>query len=236
MNPEAKCSLNLGQRRPVCPGSLRRSSGLQVRIHVTSCHVARHVGCSSTRVQPGGINRSSRRPSEGPVLAPLCGCADRGLGTIATNVSTSTQSNDGGYYSLQLPVGNYDLSATKPGFAELIQHNIDLTVGSNIGLELALSIGTATTRVDVTASVTPLLAPNEVSVTTTVPSSLVSNVPVEVAGGMRNSADFLKLTPGYQGNSFSARLNGGVAWTRKSLLTAPTCRLWASGPAFRGSK
>ena len=91
-------------------------------------------------------------------------------------------------------------------------------MGGNVGLDLALSVGATTTTVEVTASVTPLLTPNEVSGETTVPSSLVSNVPVEVSSGMRNSADFLRMTPGYQGNSFSARLNGGVGLDQEVLI------------------
>ena len=58
-----------------------------------------------------------------------------------------------GYYTLQLPLGNYDISATKPGFKELLQHNIDVTVGGSVGLDLALSVGATTTTVEVTADI-----------------------------------------------------------------------------------
>jgi Carboxypeptidase regulatory-like domain len=235
MSPEAKRSLNLGQRRAICPGSLRPSSGLQVRITLplvillAMCAVPR---IAFSQVASTGQVGGQVRDQSGAVIA----AAQLVARNIATNVSTSAQSNDGGYYSIQLPVGNYDLSATKPGFGELVQHNLDVTVGSNIALDIALSIGATTTRVEVTASATPLLTPNEVSVQTTVPTSLVSNVPVEVAGGMRNSADFLKLTPGYQGNSFSARLNGGVGLDQEVLIDGANVSPVGFGTGIQGQQ
>jgi len=218
MNPKAKRFLNLVQRsKAECPGSLRRPRGLQVQIRLQlfvlliTWAVPRLVfgqEASSGRVSGQVRDQSGAVIAEAQIMAR----------NIAQNVSTSARSNDAGYYSLQVPVGNYDISATKLGFKELVQHNIEVTVGSNVGLDLALSVGATTSTVEVMASVTPLLTPNEVSGETTVPSSLVSTVPVEVAGGMRNSADFLKLTPGYQGTAFSARLNGGVGLDQEVLI------------------
>jgi hypothetical protein len=153
---------------------------------------------------------------------------------LAQNTTSSAQSNNDGYYTFKLPLGNYDISATKPGFKELIQHNIDVTVGSNVGLDLALTVGAATTTVEVTT--TSLLAPNEVSGETTVPSSLVSSVPVEVSSGMRNSADFLRLTPGYQGSSFSARLNGGVGLDQEVLIDGADVSPVGFGTGIQGAQ
>jgi len=155
---------------------------------------------------------------------------------IAQNTSTAAQSNADGYYTLQLSLGNYDVSATKPGFKELLQHNVIVTVGGSVPLDFALSVGATTTTVEVTASVTPLLAPTEASGETTVPSSLVSSVPVEVSSGMRNSADFLRMTPGYQGNSFSARLNGGVGIDQEVLIDGADVSPVGFGTAIQGGQ
>jgi hypothetical protein len=215
MNPEAKRFLNLVQRAEVCPGSLRRSSRLQVRItlhlFILLVMVAVPSLVFSQQASTGQVSGQVRDQS-GAVIAG----AQITARNIAQNTTATAQSNADGYYNLQLPLGNYDISATKPGFKELLQHNIDVTVGGSVGLDLALSVGATTTTVEVTA--TSLLAPTEVSGETTVPTSLVSNVPVEVSSGMRNSADFLRMTPGYQGNSFSARLNGGVGLDQEVLI------------------
>jgi Carboxypeptidase regulatory-like domain len=235
MNTEAKRFSSLVQTGSVCPSSLRRSGGLQVRIPLL---VFLLLGTWATprflfsqEASTGQVTGQVRDQS-GAAIADARIVARN----IAKNISTATQSNGSGYYSLQVPVGNYDISATKPGFKELIQHNVDVTVGSNVGLDLSLPIGATTTTVEITASVTPLLTPNEVSVETTVPSSLVSSVPVEVAGGMRNSADFLKLTPGYQGSSFSARLNGGVGLDQEVLIDGANVSPVGFGTGIQGTQ
>ena len=235
MNPKAKRFLNLVQRRAERPGSLRRSSGQQVRItlHLLVLLVtwAAPRLVYSQEASNGRITGQVRDQS-GAAIAD----AEITARNIAQNVSTSARSNEAGYYNLQLPVGNYDISATKAGFKELIQHNIEITVGSNVELDLALSVGATTSTVEVAASVTPLLTPNEASGQTTVPSSLVSNVPVEVSGGMRNSADFLKLTPGYQGTSFSARLNGGVGLDQEVLIDGADVSPVGFGTGIQGNQ
>lgn len=235
MNPKAKRFLNLVQRRAERPGSLRRSSRLQVRItlHLFLLLVTWAVPqlvysqeASTGRVSGQVRDESGAAIADAKILAR----------NIAQNASTAARSNDAGYYSLQLPIGKYDISATKTGFRELIQHNVEVTVGGNVGLDLALSVGATTSTVEVMAGVTPLLTPNEVSGETTVPSSLVSNVPVEVSGGMRNSADFLKLTPGYQGTSFSARLNGGVGLDQEVLIDGADVSPVGFGTGIQGSQ
>jgi hypothetical protein len=235
MNAEAKRVLSLVQRAAECPGSLRRSRGLQVRItlHLFLLLVIWAVPrlVYSQEASTGRVSGQVRDQSGASVAdAQITGR------NIAQNVSSSVRSNSAGYYSLQLPIGNYDISATKAGFKELVQHKIEVTVGSNVALDLALSVGATTSTIEVMASVTPLLTPNEVSGETTVPSSLVSNVPVEVSGGMRNSADFLKLTPGYQGTSFSARLNGGVGLDQEVLIDGADVSPVGFGTGIQGNQ
>src|SRR5579885_1990378 len=137
---------------------------------------------------------------------------------VSTNVVSMTRSNASGYYLLQLPVGIYEISASATGFRQVVRQNVAVTVGADVGIDFHLQLATSRTVVQVQGQVSPLITPNESSVQTTVGNDLVSTLPVEVAGGMRNSADFLKLTPGYQGNSFEANLNGGDGLDQEVLI------------------
>jgi hypothetical protein len=128
-----------------------------------------------------------------------------------TNVVSATQTDRSGYYSLQLPSGDYAISASATGFATLLQQDVSVTIGGDVGLDFHLQVASTTTTVEVKADASAeLITPNSSVVQTTVDSSLVSAIPVEVSGAMRNANSFLKLEPGYNG----ASLNGGAPQTQ----------------------
>ena len=155
---------------------------------------------------------------------------------LGTNLVTNGQSNDSGYYVLELPVGNYSIEVSKPGFRSAVRQRVTVTVGADIGIDFALAIGTAEQSVDVQAEENPLITPNSSQVQTTVEPELVQNLPLAVSGGIRNSADFLKLTPGYNGNSFAARLNGGVGLDQEVTIDGATVSPVAFGSGIQGSQ
>jgi hypothetical protein len=235
MDPEARRSFNFVRGGAGYPDSLRRSSRwyvqitLQVFILLVMCAAPQVL--FSQQAASGQIGGQVTDQSGAVIPSTRIVAVN-----IATNVASSTQSNSSGYYSLQLPTGTYNISATKTGFSELVQNNIQVTVGSNVGLNLVLTVGATTTKVEVTATATPLMTPHEASVQTTVPSSLVSEIPVEVSGGMRNAADFLKLTPGYQGSAFSARLNGGVGLDQEVLVDGANVSPVGFGTGIQGNQ
>jgi hypothetical protein len=128
-----------------------------------------------------------------------------------TNVVGATQTDTSGYYSLQLPSGDYVVSVSATGFATLVQKNVTVTIGADVGVDLHLQVAATTTTVEVKGDASAaLITPNSAVVQTTLDSSLVAAIPVEVAGAMRNASSFLKLEPGYNGQS----LNGGAPQTQ----------------------
>ncbi len=128
-----------------------------------------------------------------------------------TNVVSATQTDTSGYYLLQLPSGDYVISVSATGFATLVQQNVSVTIGGDVGLDFHLQVAATTTTVEVKGDASAeLITPNSSVVQTTVDSSLVSAIPVEVSGAMRNASSFLKLEPGYNGQS----LNGGAPQTQ----------------------
>jgi hypothetical protein len=128
-----------------------------------------------------------------------------------TNVVSATQTDASGYYLLQLPSGDYVVSVSATGFATLVQQNVSVTIGGDVGLDFHLQVATTTQTVEVKGDASAeLITPNSSVVQTTVDSSLVTAIPVEVSGAMRNASSFLKLEPGYNGFS----LNGGAPQTQ----------------------
>jgi hypothetical protein len=70
----------------------------------------------------------------------------------ATGIKHQTVSSGGGVFSFpNLAVGTYNLSATASGFKTYSQKGIVLEVGSNIGINVSLSIGEASQQVEVQA-------------------------------------------------------------------------------------
>jgi Carboxypeptidase regulatory-like domain len=173
------------------------------------------VCCFSALAQNVGGRVSGRITDQSGAVVPGVQIRARNVSTGTPNV---TQTDTSGYYALQLPVGVYEISATRTGFRTVVQQNITITVGGDVALDFSMQVASTQTVVHVTGQVSPLVTPTDSSVQTTVTNDLVSAVPVEVAGAMRNSADFLKLTPGYQGNSFSANLNGGDGFDQEILV------------------
>jgi len=111
---------------------------------------------------------------------------------VATGVSQSTQSNADGYYRfVALPVGSYDLTVTKSGFAAQTRKSIDVSVGAKIALDLKMGVSAETQTVNVTEE-TPLVETTRTTVSTTVDSTSVAQLPVNG----RNFLDFVLLTPG----------------------------------------
>jgi outer membrane receptor protein involved in Fe transport len=110
----------------------------------------------------------------------------------ATGVVQSTQSNADGYYRfIALPVGAYDLTINKSGFAAQTRKGIDVSVGGKIALDIKLGVSSTEQTVNVTEE-TPLVETTRTNVSTTVNASSVRDLPVNG----RNFLDFVLLTPG----------------------------------------
>lgn len=109
----------------------------------------------------------------------------------ATNFSKSfTTEADGRFTFLSMPPGRYVVTAAKPGFAKLIQENLELTVGRLINLDLDLKVSGVSGEVTVTTS--PNIDTAKTESSTTLNSTAIENTPV--LG--RKFEDLLTLTPG----------------------------------------
>jgi len=110
----------------------------------------------------------------------------------ATGVSETLTSNDQGRYNApDLVVGPYQVQASKSGFENIVQKNINLTVGSQLVINLTLPVGQAQTTVTVETAV------SQVETQSTAISSLVSPTQMtELPLNGRNFEQLLTLSPG----------------------------------------
>src|SRR6266704_99818 len=109
---------------------------------------------------------------------------------LDTNFTRSQVSDAGGRFAfLQMPPGRYTVTASQPGFATIVQENVELTVGQALSLPISMRVSGVTEEVTVSAE--PIeVTRGESSVTLN--ELTVTNTPV--LG--RKFEDLLTLTPG----------------------------------------
>src|SRR6266446_2140877 len=73
----------------------------------------------------------------------------RSLDTGAIRKTTSE--NDGEYRIASIPAGAYEISITAPGFKTEVRSGIAVTVGADVAVNFALTVGAVTERVEITA-------------------------------------------------------------------------------------
>lgn len=132
---------------------------------------------------------------EGRVLDPK-EAAVPGVTLTATNQQTGLErtatTNDEGVFVINfLPPGPYTVRANATGFSQTEVKDVIVTVGAKAPLDVTLSVGGASGAVTV-SSEAPVIEMNLSSVSTTVNSRAIENLPVNG----RNYLDFATLTPG----------------------------------------
>lgn len=109
---------------------------------------------------------------------------------LDTNLAKSVTTDDDGRFSfLQLPSGRYTLTASKEGFATIVQQDFALTVGQTISLNLDMKVAGVTETITINSI--PTIDTVKTESSTTLNEKAVSNLPV--LG--RKFEDLLTLTP-----------------------------------------
>jgi len=117
-----------------------------------------------------------------------------------TGLSVPTTTSSAGVFALSnLPPGRYAVTVQTEGMKKFTQEGITVATNSTVGLDIKLEVGSTTQSVTVTADAAQLETESS-EIGTTVQSSLVENLPLEVSGTIRNPAQFITLIPGFVGN------------------------------------
>jgi hypothetical protein len=143
-------------------------------------------------------------------------------------------SDESGAYRLQLlPIGLYDLEASKTGFKQVRHPGIELTVDQRASLDVTLEVGALTESVEVQAQTTRIDA-ESVTLQQLVDSKRITDLPLNG----RNVYQLARLVPGtgkgglninggfnqgVNGTTVNVRLDGGlnVSQYRQEAMDAP---------------
>src|SRR5581483_8278112 len=139
----------------------------------------------------------------------------------ATGLQQSTTTGNDGIYTVPyLPVGRYTVSATKEGFRVAARSGVAVEVATTAKVDLQLEVGAVTEKVEVTAAA-PVVVSERSDLGAVMNSKTIIDLPLAVAGGLRDNLTFTILTPGVvfnNGNDNSLRIGGGLSAGQSMML------------------
>jgi hypothetical protein len=147
--------------------------------------------------------------------------AELALKDLKTGREITRRSSDAGEYAFRnLLPGTYELRVTSAGFRPAVQKDVEVTMNSDVRLDVTLSVGGQTEQVEVVGQ-SVLSYDSGAHEDGIAPDTLIQ-LPILVSGRMRSSAGFAILMPGVttggQGNPFDARINGGMQTGDEAVL------------------
>ena len=125
-----------------------------------------------------------------------------------TNTSfKSTTSTAGDFTVPSLPVGSYQVRTEKPSFKTNITENVVVAAGDTVRVDVTLQVGQTQQSVEVIATA-QLVQTENARVSTSVSSTLVNSLPVQVNGASRSPFD-LASTTAEVNSAGTFRIGGG---------------------------
>ena len=124
-----------------------------------------------------------------------------GAQVTATNLGTAAKheamtDSNGGYTFALLPVGNYSVTVSQPGFTKMERTNVPVISGQSFTVDFQLAVGQVTETVSVIGAA-PTVDTTSVNMGTTRTEEELATLPVGIAGsGSREAAGFLKTVAG----------------------------------------
>jgi hypothetical protein len=183
---------------------------VSIGVGVVLCFSNAQPALSQTRATAGIYG--SVLDAQGAIISG----AEVTLQHVTTNQTRNVLSNPAGEYSFPLlPVGEYRMSATHPGFKRFQETGILLQVNDNVKIDVRLEVGEVSTEVNVEGSAA-VVETSSATIKETVDARRVVDLPLNG----RNLADLTLLVPGVQpsgGASGDAGLDAYSAPGVKSL-------------------
>ena len=129
---------------------------------------------------------------------------------VDTGVSRSTVTNQSGQYQLlELPIGRYEVRASKDGFSEEVRTGISLVVGQDATADLTLQVGEVKQQVTVTENV-PVVNTSTQDISGLVGEQQIRDLPLNG----RSYDLLLTLNPGIV--NFTSQKTGGIGVSNSS--------------------
>jgi hypothetical protein len=194
--------------------------------------------CLRGQTGNGSIQGTVTDPSGGLVAGAVVT-----IRNLATGTTMGGDTSSAGVYDLpNVPPGSYELTLDAPGFKKFAQSPVSVEIGVPTHLDVSLQLGTVTQEVRVTANA-PQLRPDTSTISSTVSSEFVENLPLDASGTIRNPVQFLEVTPGFRGSTGNTpfnnsddqfKMNGGQENSTDILVDGVSIAL--SGPNLQWNK
>jgi hypothetical protein len=153
----------------------------------------------------GGVAGTVTDSTGAVVLGAQIEVTNEATGVLAK--ATSTQA--GSFSVTALAPGAYTVRVTAPGFSASLRHGVLVDVASTSNLTISLSPGQTNETVQVSAPQISLET-QQPQIGTTLEPEVLNALPIEVSGNARQIDQFIFLSPGVQGNTFSHTIGGGT--------------------------
>lgn len=166
-----------------------------------------------------------------PTGAVLAGVSVTATNT-ATNVKTSTVTNQDGIYNIQfLPIGQYKITVAAPGFETSSIGPFMLEINQIARIDTKLKVGNTTDTVTVSSDVSPIMQTEDATIESTLSGNALSSMPLNglnfqtatlfVAGAVNPSMSSMAAGDGNErdtGAAGSPSFNGNRAQTNNYVL------------------
>src|SRR5579864_51329 len=202
--------------------------------------------CSILLMASLAIGQTNQGSISGNVFDPS-GALVTGAKITARDVSTGavyeTVSSSAGAFKLpNMNVGNYDVTATAPGFKTATYKGVVVQVATTSALDIRLQTGTVSETVSVNADV-PTVQSESSDIGTVVTTKQILDLPLPLGStvqAMRSPEAFAFLTPGVvgpgsdsgNGGTFESKISGGQNYATEVLLDGAGTTRSENGSSF----
>jgi len=212
----------------------------------TSIIVALFVsfGIASAQTNQGSIAGNVQDASG--ALVPGANVTAKGVGTGTTYQTIS--SSAGAYVFPNVQIGNYDVTATAPGFKSAQITGVVVQVGTTSSINITLETGQVNETVTVTGDA-PTVETETSDIGTVVTTKQVLDLPLALGSGqssLRSPESFVFLTPGTigpgtngvgsnsstNGGTFQSKITGGQNYATEILLDGASTYRSENGSSF----
>ncbi len=132
---------------------------------------------------------------------------------LETNMTYATTTTETGFFTLPaLDIGRYRIEAEAAGFKKSVRDNVQVSSGATMRLDLKLEVGQISESIEVTAQ-SSAIETETTRVATNLTTKLVEDLPLVVAGQIRNVFNLAIIAPEAKtGNNFRIGGGQGSAW------------------------
>ena len=148
---------------------------------------------------------------------------------IGTQTSATIQTNEFGQYSMpNLPIGTYEVKVEATGFKTWRRAGVTLGISQTLRVDANLEVGATSETVTVTGDAS-LLQTETPEVGTIISKQQLDQLPLSFAGGRSPETFAYKLTPGVEGGTWQAKINGSPFFSKEVLLDGASVTTYLSG-------